>query len=932
MAEWIGVAAAIPQLAKYSLTATNAVPDFVRRVRKAPITQNQWADQASLLASLSQEVHKQRVDNTAVASSILGQLDDDLNKILPFLRRTKIDAADGRLARLKKRIRIVNRETEMVKELANFAQRSTLCSQLAILRYINSTTATKHADSAQSSTLGSSYSQSSTVAPSLPGHHDMLIRKRNPNFVGQGSVLHQLFTKIENSSSSTIALCGLGGAGKTEVALELAYMLRDAQPNTTIRWLDASMEPSLCEDPAQFGQHHIDAQIDLDDKQDVATVLSSQNSAASGLKLLVLDNADIATCSASGMQSLLTQQQGIHILITTRNRRFALDHFHPVDLFEMPVMTLRDGRDLLLSYAGLSNAGNSESIGQLVNCLDMNPFALKQIGLYMKCTGNGVEGCLPSAERGPAFLTMLLMQKHDCSRGSAACTAMFDWMYSFRTLAAENVDVLSMLFELSCIHNIGICEEITAMLVDTESKRHALDILKSYSLLVPVSSDGTWMMPNIVGFATKAHLVHHRDRIRILEGALQLVTSFVSSDSVLTSTAHRCWAHVASVLGVYVDIASETELESNTISAMGVLALRLCHHLVAMGRAREAILILNRLIIWASNRSKDLIPLFDRLRGKLGMALHGSGQYAAAELETRQVLRSQILTIGEDDINTIHSLNNLGVYHQDQGRFPMAESFHRKAFDMKRAKFGAHHLETLLTLNNLALSLQSQKKYNESELFLGQALRGRKRLLSATHPDTLVCLSNFAVLKQLQGHFEQSQLLQEAALSGREQMLGSNHPETLKSKGNLALLLQLRGRHGQAVDLLSEACQVYKDTIGRLHPETIKSIRNLAIILHQQNKFAEAQTVAFELQEILEEKHGKGHPETFASLDHLATILHWQGKLEDAFEIIAWLHDIRSGLLGKDHPDTISSRNYLSSLEAELASSEQASSVLLDMF
>ncbi|EAT81123.1 hypothetical protein SNOG_11415 [Parastagonospora nodorum SN15] len=800
MAEWIGVAAAIPQLAKYSLTATNAVPDFVRRVRKAPITQNQWADQASLLASLSQEVHKQRVDNTAVASSILGQLDDDLNKILPFLRRTKIDAADGRLARLKKRIRIL----EVYQQ--------------------------HYGDEARR--LGTvEHARKLIFAPSLPGHHDMLIRKRNPNFVGQGSVLHQLFTKIENSSSSTIALCGLGGAGKTEVALELAYMLRDAQPNTTIRWLDASMEPSLCEDPAQFGQHHIDAQIDLDDKQDVATVLSSQNSAASGLKLLVLDNADIATCSASGMQSLLTQQQGIHILITTRNRRFALDHFHPVDLFEMPVMTLRDGRDLLLSYAGLSNAGNSESIGQLVNCLDMNPFALKQIGLYMK-----------------------------------------------------------------------------------------------------FSSDGTWMMPNIVGFATKAHLVHHRDRIRILEGALQLVTSFVSSDSVLTSTAHRCWAHVASVLGVYVDIASETELESNTISAMGVLALRLCHHLVAMGRAREAILILNRLIIWASNRSKDLIPLFDRLRGKLGMALHGSGQYAAAELETRQVLRSQILTIGEDDINTIHSLNNLGVYHQDQGRFPMAESFHRKAFDMKRAKFGAHHLETLLTLNNLALSLQSQKKYNESELFLGQALRGRKRLLSATHPDTLVCLSNFAVLKQLQGHFEQSQLLQEAALSGREQMLGSNHPETLKSKGNLALLLQLRGRHGQAVDLLSEACQVYKDTIGRLHPETIKSIRNLAIILHQQNKFAEAQTVAFELQEILEEKHGKGHPETFASLDHLATILHWQGKLEDAFEIIAWLHDIRSGLLGKDHPDTISSRNYLSSLEAELASSEQASSVLLDMF
>jgi hypothetical protein len=130
MVEYVGAAAAVSQLAKYGLSTANSVPDFVRRVKKAPVTQLQWSTQLSLLTSLSQEVHKQSVHSGAISSTILSHIADELSKISPSLRDTEIDADDGRLARMRKKIRVVGKETDINKDLAIVTQQSTLCSQL----------------------------------------------------------------------------------------------------------------------------------------------------------------------------------------------------------------------------------------------------------------------------------------------------------------------------------------------------------------------------------------------------------------------------------------------------------------------------------------------------------------------------------------------------------------------------------------------------------------------------------------------------------------------------------------------------------------------------------------------------------------------------------------------------------------------------------
>ncbi|CAN9132245.1 unnamed protein product [Alternaria alternata] len=122
MVEFIGAAAASLQLAKYSFSAANAVPDFAQRVRKASITQDRWIDQATLLTKASLEACRQ-LDTNFIPSPIMDRLTEDLNSVQSVLHKSTIHTDDGMIAKMWKNIRVVRKETELNKEMLAISQR-----------------------------------------------------------------------------------------------------------------------------------------------------------------------------------------------------------------------------------------------------------------------------------------------------------------------------------------------------------------------------------------------------------------------------------------------------------------------------------------------------------------------------------------------------------------------------------------------------------------------------------------------------------------------------------------------------------------------------------------------------------------------------------------------------------------------------------------
>lgn len=128
MVEYIGAVAAIPQLAKYSYNAINSVPDFTKRLRKAPETLQQWHDHASLLTSLVESWQAQPEFVNQISSDLLHRFGEDAEELRKLFEKMSEATADGRFLRIKKHINVVRKEKELNQILASIAQRSSLIS------------------------------------------------------------------------------------------------------------------------------------------------------------------------------------------------------------------------------------------------------------------------------------------------------------------------------------------------------------------------------------------------------------------------------------------------------------------------------------------------------------------------------------------------------------------------------------------------------------------------------------------------------------------------------------------------------------------------------------------------------------------------------------------------------------------------------------
>jgi hypothetical protein len=130
----------------------------------------------------------------------------------------------------------------------------------------------------------------STKNNSRMGHY-MVPLGRNPRFVGRQNEITRLEELIMmKDGPRKVAITGLGGVGKTQVALELAYRIRDRDTECSIFWLACTsyevMEQTYLNIAQAVGLHNVKpAEV----KEQVKRYLSSEQA---GKWLLIFDNAD----------------------------------------------------------------------------------------------------------------------------------------------------------------------------------------------------------------------------------------------------------------------------------------------------------------------------------------------------------------------------------------------------------------------------------------------------------------------------------------------------------------------------------------------------------------------------------------------------------------------------------------------------------------
>jgi len=314
---------------------------------------------------------------------------------------------------------------------------------------------------------------------------------------------------------------------------------------------------------------------------------------------------------------------------------------------------------------------------------------------------------------------------------------------------------------------------------------------------------------------------------------------------------------------------------------------------------------------------KDQPAVDASLRHTLADVYKNLGRFddAIAFQQSAVTMRRRVL--GEDDPDTLRSINNLGGMLDAGGRPAEAEAAWREALEKRRRVLGDDDAETFSTMSNLGNLLRDQGKFAEAEPLLKAALDGRRRVLGNEHRETLISANTYGYLLIAQGKVKDAEPYWREAYETGRRVLPAGDRDVFVWTHNLGGLLVAMGRAKDAEAHYREALEFARRVRGAEHPDTLVSMFSVGNSLSTQGRYAEAEPFVRDALEIRRRVAGNEHPDTLVNMAGLGNVLRGQGKLAEAEAILRESLTIRRRTLGTDHPSTLDGMGSLARVLAE---------------
>ncbi len=741
---------------------------------------------------------------------------------------------------------------------------------------------------------------------------------RNPFFTDREDILELLHdTYTENRSAlfprQAQVVSGLGGIGKTQVAIEYAYRYHYEYDFTL--WTKAATHETLVADFLTLANL-----LQLPEKNE-----QNQSAVVDAVKLwllthtrwlLILDDIDDLELA----HHFLPSRGSGHILLTT--------HMQTVSgiakRIEVENMTPEDGALFLLRRANIiepdaqldrvSEADRTQAIA-ISELLGGLPLALDQAGAYIEETASGLSD----------YITLYNTQKMTLlrERGGFAVdhpeSVATTWSLSFEKLSTSNPATVELLRLLAFLHPDAIPEEIItegasalgAILEPVASDPFSLNAvireLLRYSLIRRNPGAKTVSMHHLLQVIVKDEMDEATQRLWAERAVRAVNHAFPHVEFAVWERCQRSLAQ-AQACAVLIDQWKLAFPE----------AARLLHHtgyyLHERGQYTDAERFLQQALTMQEQVLEPQHPHIATTLYDLASLYHAQGKYAQAEpLYLRAIeLRKQVLGPNHPSVAT--SITGLAALYRAQGKFVEADHLHQQALSLREQVLGSAHPEVAQSLDGFALLYYDQGKYNQAESMLQRALSIREQVLGPQHPKVAITLNDLALLYAKQKKYAQAEPLHLRALATREQILGKTHPDTATSLNNLAGLYMNQGNYDQAIPLLERSLAIREKTLGETHPRIATTLNNLAYIYLTQKNYAQAQPLLERSLMMREQSLGQEHPDVAITLSNLARLYREQQQYAQAEALYQRALSIREVTLGLRHPRTMQNLRDLAEL------------------
>ncbi|RYP11797.1 hypothetical protein DL767_010722 [Monosporascus sp. MG133] len=488
---------------------------------------------------------------------------------------------------------------------------------------------------------------------------------RNEDFVGREPILQQLLERIPPSANKDdcqrTAVEGLGGVGKTQVALEAAYRVRDQYPACSVFWVPAVDSINFEKAYREIGKALCVQGLD-DDQADVKLLVKAALSRDSvGSWLLIVDNADDLKLLFTDpvLADYLPFNRKGSILFTTRNHEAA------VRLDIRPIITLKEMSDaeateLLQTGLKENQTSDTKSTASLLEFLANLPLAIKQASAYMARTGISTIKYLNYCQSSDKTMAKLLSKDFE-DRGryrDINNPIATTWLISFNHVSRD-MPLAARYLEYICF----LAEK---------------DIPIS---LLPSGKDE-------LEEGEEEEDEEEEDELEEGEEEDDEEEEDEEEEDELEEGEEE------------EDEEEKDELEKD--EAIGILK----GYAFILERKNPDAFDIHRLV---------RLAMRNWIKEQLGESCLILGKYDEAEQMHRQELQLSQAVLGREHPDTLTSMNNLALVLNSQGKYDEAEQMHRQALALREAVLGRKHPSTLTNMNNLAKTLRYQGKNDEAE-------------------------------------------------------------------------------------------------------------------------------------------------------------------------------------------------------------------------
>ncbi|PWW80868.1 TPR-like protein [Tuber magnatum] len=382
---------------------------------------------------------------------------------------------------------------------------------------------------------------------------------------------------------------------------------------------------------------------------------------------------------------------------------------------------------------------------------------------------------------------------------------------------------------------------------------------------------------------------------------------------ILLGMVHFCQGRAKEAEMVFLKVLRDIEKDSG-LDHPNILALvrSLTHVLREQGRYEKLEEVVDSGALDGCEKSLGLDhPDTLIVTNILALALLEQGRYEESEVVNRRALEECEKSLGSDHQETLWAVSSLAWVLREQGRYEESEVMNRRVLEGCEKSSGPDHPETLMAANTLAVVLWEQARYEESEVMNRRVLEGYEKSLGSDHSYTLMAINNLAQVLRVQGRYEESEVMNRRALEEYEKRFGSDHPNTLAAINNLGVVLLQQGRYGESELISRRALEGYEESFGSDYPKTWMPINNLALVLRKQGKYEEAEVMSRRALERCEKCFGSDHPNTLTAIHNRTVVLREQGRYEASEVMNRRALEGYEKSLGSDHPDTLIAVNDL---------------------